>query len=194
MESRTLRSMAAPMSDEHKAALALGREQSRAVRRYLEALEEARVLRDRSPATIRREIEAVTVASGEADALLRAQLLQLRRNLEEEFRQCTAIPGPRTVEADFLAAARAYGERKGISYAAWREVGVSAEVLERAGIREERHPRSRRDAPWLDDDDADDGPLSLTGRTPAEAFQALLGDQTGAAREPEERHGGWSPD
>lgn len=184
--------MASPLSDEHKAALAVGREQSRAVRRYLEALDEARVLRDRSPATIRREIEAVTVASGKADALLRAQLLQLRRNLEEELRQCTAIPDPRTAEADFLAAARAYGERKGISYAAWREVGVSAEVLERAGIREERQPRSHRDAPWLDDDDEE--PLSLTGLTPAEAFQALLGHQTGAAREPQERHGGWSPD
>jgi hypothetical protein len=37
-------------------------------------------------------------------------------------------------EAEFIASAKAYGERKGISYSAWREVGVSAAVLKQAGI------------------------------------------------------------
>jgi len=39
------------------------------------------------------------------------------------------------LEDDFVQAAREYGERKGISYAAWREAGVDAAVLKRAGVR-----------------------------------------------------------
>ena len=37
-------------------------------------------------------------------------------------------------EADFVAAARPYSERKRISYAAWRELGVPPAILKRAGI------------------------------------------------------------
>jgi hypothetical protein len=38
------------------------------------------------------------------------------------------------VEAEFVAAAKSYGARKGISYATWREAGVSSAVLKKAGI------------------------------------------------------------
>ena len=38
------------------------------------------------------------------------------------------------VEEGFVKAAKSYSERKGISYSTWREVGVSADVLKRAGI------------------------------------------------------------
>ena len=38
------------------------------------------------------------------------------------------------LEAAFVKAAAAYAKRKSISYAAWREVGVPADVLKRAGI------------------------------------------------------------
>jgi hypothetical protein len=38
------------------------------------------------------------------------------------------------LERAFVAVARQYGERKGISYNAWREAGVDAAVLKRAGI------------------------------------------------------------
>ena len=44
---------------------------------------------------------------------------------------CRPVP----VTAAFVQAARPYGERKGISYAAWREAGVDAAVLKRAGVR-----------------------------------------------------------
>jgi hypothetical protein len=37
-------------------------------------------------------------------------------------------------EADFVKAAKGYSERKGISYTAWRELGVPAAVLKQAGI------------------------------------------------------------
>ena len=38
------------------------------------------------------------------------------------------------LEGDFIKVAKTYGERKGISYASWREVGVPAAVLARADI------------------------------------------------------------
>jgi hypothetical protein len=38
------------------------------------------------------------------------------------------------LEAGFIEAASGYSERKGISYAAWREMGVEASVLKKAGI------------------------------------------------------------
>jgi len=41
---------------------------------------------------------------------------------------------PRVTEDDFVDAAYRYGQRRGICYAAWREVGVDATVLQKAGI------------------------------------------------------------
>ena len=38
------------------------------------------------------------------------------------------------LEEQFVIAAKGYSERKGISWTAWREVGVPASVLERAGV------------------------------------------------------------
>ncbi|HVT78054.1 MAG TPA: hypothetical protein VHD87_13550, partial [Acidimicrobiales bacterium] len=38
------------------------------------------------------------------------------------------------LEAAFVQVADAYGKAKGISYAAWREIGVDPAVLKRAGI------------------------------------------------------------
>ena len=38
------------------------------------------------------------------------------------------------LEADFVAVAKEYSQRKGISYAAWREVGVEPAVLKKAGV------------------------------------------------------------
>jgi hypothetical protein len=39
------------------------------------------------------------------------------------------------LEEDFVKAAKNYSERKGISYAAWREAGIDAGVLKAAGLR-----------------------------------------------------------
>ena len=38
------------------------------------------------------------------------------------------------MEAAFTRVAKSYGERKGIAYATWRELGVSSDTLKRAGI------------------------------------------------------------
>lgn len=38
------------------------------------------------------------------------------------------------LEDAFIEVAKGYGDRKGISYATWRDVGVSAATLKRAGV------------------------------------------------------------
>lgn len=125
------------MSDEHKQALAIGREQGRAVRRYLEALEAHRPKRGRkrTPESIERRLKVIEDRLASADPLSRLQLVQERMDLQEELSTKSETVDLSSLEDEFVAAARDYGERKGISYGAWREAGVDAAVLKRAGIR-----------------------------------------------------------
>lgn len=126
-----------PMSQEHKQALATGREQGRAVRRYLEALDAHRPKRGRkrTPDSIKRRLADIETRLESADPLSRLQLVQERMNLEAELAAKSEAVDLSSLEAEFVAAAKEYGERKGITYAAWREAGVDAAVLKRADIR-----------------------------------------------------------
>jgi len=126
-----------PMSQEHKNALAVGREQGRAVRRYLEALEAHRPKRGRkrTPDSIKRRLGDIETKLETADPLSRLQLVQERMNLEMELATKSEAVDIAALEEEFVAAAKEYGERKGISYGAWREAGVDAAVLKRAEIR-----------------------------------------------------------
>ncbi len=124
------------MTDEHKAALALGRAQGRAVRSYLEALADHRPKRGRkrTPESMRTRIAAIAEELGAADAMSRLQLVQERMDLEAALEAAETTVDLTALEDAFAEAARSYGERKGISWAAWREVGVPAALLKRAGI------------------------------------------------------------
>ena len=126
-----------PMSQEHKQALATGREQGRVVRRYLEALDAHRPKRGRkrTPESIKRRLADIESRLESSDPLSRLQLVQERMNLESELAAKSEAVDFGSLEDDFVAAAQEYGERKGITYAAWREAGVDAAVLKRAGIR-----------------------------------------------------------
>jgi hypothetical protein len=136
MATKTKRSKS-PMSAEHKQALALGREQGRSVRRYLEALEAHRPKRGRkrTPESIEKRLADIEERLEAADPLARLQLVQERMNLRNELASKSDVVDLTALEEDFVAAARDYGDRKGISYSAWREAGVDAAVLKRAGIR-----------------------------------------------------------
>ncbi|MEZ5168484.1 MAG: hypothetical protein R2695_19155 [Acidimicrobiales bacterium] len=125
------------MTDEHKAALAEGRAQGRAVRNYLEALEAHRPKRGRkrTPDSMRARMAKIDTLLETADSVTRLQLVQERLDLAAEIVAAETKVDLSALEDEFAAAAAAYGERKGISYAAWREVGVSAPMLKRAGIR-----------------------------------------------------------
>jgi uncharacterized protein YicC (UPF0701 family) len=124
------------MSDTHKRALAEGREQGRHVRRYLEALEAHKPKRGRkrTPESIQKRLATIERSLGDADALARVHLIQERMDLERELAQATHKIDLSRLEDDFVAVAKSYGERKGLSYAAWRAAGVDPAVLRRAGI------------------------------------------------------------
>ena len=126
-----------PMSDSHKAALAEGRDQGRAVRRYLEALEAHRPRRGRkrTPDSMQKRLKAIGERIDSADPLTRLQLTQERMDLERELSAASAKVDLSSLEADFVVAAGPYGQRKGITYAAWRASGVDPGVLRKAGIK-----------------------------------------------------------
>jgi len=124
------------MSDSHKAALAEGREQGRAVRRYLEALELHRPKRGRkrTPESVEKRLAAIEESLPTADPLSRVQLFQERMDLTNSLAVSDNVLDMTVLEEGFIAAAGPYGLRKGITYAAWREAGVDAALLRRAGI------------------------------------------------------------
>jgi len=125
-----------PMSKAHKQALALGRDQGRAVRRYLEALEQNKPKRGRkrTPESIKKRLAAIDQKMAVTDPLSRVHLVQERMNLTSELEAKRATVSLNALEAGFVKAAKAYGQRKGITYAAWRAVGVDPKVLVRAGV------------------------------------------------------------
>ena len=125
------------MSDSHKAALAEGREQGRAVRRYLEALEAHKPKRGRkrTPESVQKRLSVIEERLADADALTRLHLMQERMNLTNELASSGESVDMQAIEDEFVAAAAPYGARKGITYAAWRAMGVDPGVLRRANIK-----------------------------------------------------------
>lgn len=129
------------MSDAHKKALAKGREEGLTVRRYLEALEASRPRRGRrrTPESIEKRLQVVTEQLEiQENPLTRLQLLQEQMDLEDELAQREEVFDIAPLEKAFVKVAKGYGERKGISYAAWRSIGVAPAVLVKAGISRAR--------------------------------------------------------
>lgn len=124
------------MSEEHKAALAVGRAEGRKVRAYLEALSANRPKRGRkrTPESIAARLSRLAGELETADALKRLQLTQERMDLEKELAGFDGGADLDELEAEFVEVARSYADRKGVSYAAFRQLGVPASVLRRAGI------------------------------------------------------------
>jgi hypothetical protein len=124
------------VTDAHKAAMAQGRTESRAVSAYLEALETHRPKRGRkrTPESIDKRLGSIDASLESASAVKRLSLIQERLDLLREREALGAKVDLSGLEKDFVSTAKSYGQRKGISYAAWRELGVSAPILKRAGI------------------------------------------------------------
>jgi hypothetical protein len=124
------------MSDEHKEALAEGRNQSRAVRNYLEALQTHRPKRGRrrTGESIARRLEKIEEELASADPIKQLNLVQERIDLTVELATVDNKVDLSELEAAFIESAKGYAQRKGISYAAFRELGVSAQTLKAAGI------------------------------------------------------------
>ena len=124
------------MTAQHKQALAAGRSEGRAVKAYLDALEQQRPRRGRkrTPDSIAKRLAAIEGQLTDASSLQRLQLVQERRDLEQELAGMDTKVDLSKLEAEFVSVGKAYSERKHIQYASWRELGVGADVLKKAGI------------------------------------------------------------
>src|SRR6267378_1336560 len=126
----------APMTRSHKQALARGRDESRAVSRYLDALEadKPRPGRPRSIQSMQTQLRSVETRAKGARGIDRLLALQQRADLRAALAQRNDKVDLAAAEREFVKAARGYGERKGIAYATWREAGISPSVLAKARI------------------------------------------------------------
>ena len=69
------------------------------------------------------------------DPVGKLQLIQRRIDLEAELERLSgASIDIESLEQAFVEVAASYSQAKGISYAAWREIGVDPAVLKKAGI------------------------------------------------------------
>jgi hypothetical protein len=125
-----------PMSDAHKAALATGRVEGKVVRDYLEALRANKPTRGRKRTTesIKKRLATVETELAGADAVKELRLVQERLDLQAELSHAGEVVDVAALEAAFVKVAKSYGARTGVSYAAWRAVGVTPAVLTAAGI------------------------------------------------------------
>jgi len=124
------------MTDEHKAALAAGRSEGKAVRDYLEALRNNKPKRGRkrTPESISRRLTAIANEIASADPVQELRLVQERLDLQAELASAGNAVDLSAIEAEFVRVAKGYSERNGYSYGAWRTIGVDASVLKKAGI------------------------------------------------------------
>lgn len=175
-------------------------DQERVVRRYLSAVESAKPGRGtkRTSDAIGNRITKVDELLVSADPLSRVHLTQERIELHAEYVRVTngSSPDQSQLERDFIRVVRSYGDRNGITFAAWRQVGVDAAVLERAGIHKaERKPppaalRAAEQAATTGAPDAEPAPVEPERATqpPAEPEQAKQ------AEEPTESEASATPD
>lgn len=129
------------MTDGHKAAIAAGRVETTAVRNYLEALEanQPRRGRPRNAESVRRQLDQVDGQMSDAPPLQRLSLIQRRLDLETELASLETSTNVAELEDAFVKYAAAYSARKGISYSAWRSIGVEPRVLGAAGLTRSSH-------------------------------------------------------
>jgi len=125
----------------HKRALAEGRTMSATVDRYLSAVN--------TPKRRGRKVSKAALAQRLADARLKAKsatgvdrvlAAQEVRDLQARIASMNAAGGSdvKSLEADFVKIAKRFGENRGIGYGAWRDAGVPAVVLKRAGVARTR--------------------------------------------------------
>ena len=126
----------AGMSASHKAALANGRAEGRIIRESLDAVDANRPKRGRkrTPESISRRLNAITKELAVADSVTKVRLVQERLDLQRELKMMKTKVDLAAIEKKFLRVAKRFSERNNITFDAWREVGVSIDVLKRAGI------------------------------------------------------------
>jgi hypothetical protein len=127
------------MSDEHKAALAQGRKESRAIKAYLIALDATKPGRPVSKDSLQKRLDKVNEKLGVTEnPLEKVDLIQSKLDIEKAIDEVENTQDFTALESGFVESVASYSDRKGVSYTAWREYGVPAAVLKSAGIKETR--------------------------------------------------------
>ena len=113
--------------------------ENKAIRDYLDAMaaNAPKRGRKRTAESVKARISAIGEVVSNASATKRLALVQERLDLDAELDAMSRVDDVDMgkLEAGFVKAAASYGGRRGISYAAWREVGVPADAQKAAGIR-----------------------------------------------------------
>lgn len=124
------------MTLEHKKAIAAGRAEGAAVKRYLEQLSvKGKPGRPIDPERAKQRLARVEEQlASEDNPLTRLELEQLRIDLQRKVKSTDDSNDLSHLETEFTKVAKSYADRKKISYQAFRRVGVPASVLQRAGI------------------------------------------------------------
>lgn len=127
------------MSKEHKEALVQGRAEAKAINTYLQSLTSRRPGRPVTAQNLKAKIAALDEKiAEEIEPLRRVKLIQSRLDSKTALASVGEVVNLAAAEKDFVKNAKAYSARKGLTYTAWREAGVPADVLKKAGIARTR--------------------------------------------------------
>ncbi len=124
------------MSKTHKDALANGRTEGRVIREYLEIVEATKPRRGRrrTAESITQRLAVIASELKNTDPVTKVRLIQERLDLRTELASMKSKSEVATAETKFVKVAASFSERNDITFEAWREFGVSAAVLKKAGI------------------------------------------------------------
>jgi hypothetical protein len=137
----TKRPAARRLSASHKKALAAGRTMSATVDRYLSAVNTPkRRGRKVSKASLQQRLVDARAKARSATGVDKVLAAQEVRDLQNRIASIDAGGGSdlKSLEAAFVKIAKQFGENRGIGYGAWRDAGVPAPVLKKAGIARTR--------------------------------------------------------
>ena len=112
-------------------------DRARVVRRYLSALDAHKPGRTaaRTADAVHFRMHQIDTDMLSADPVQKLHLTQERIDLHAEYLRLLSGAGDLAeLQKAFVRVARGYGDRHNISYSAWRQVGVDADVLAAAGI------------------------------------------------------------
>lgn len=126
---------------EQREKMVAGRLEQIAVKAYLDAVEK-RLARERkrgrpkSPEKMRARLDEIDgQLPVENDTVKQLLLVQERINIVRDLEDILNNEEFQELEDRFVKVASSFSDRREIEYAAWREMGVTADVLKRAGIK-----------------------------------------------------------
>ncbi|MER3522178.1 MAG: hypothetical protein C4317_08440 [Acidimicrobiia bacterium] len=127
------------LTEKEKAAIKKGREETEAVKAYLDSLGTRQGRRVDPKALERKLAKAKQELSAARNSLRRVELTEKVLQLEKAVQEARKSGGDgEDFEKKFIQYAASFAKRKGISYKAFRQMGVPPSVLAKAGIKRTR--------------------------------------------------------